>query len=53
MSALEYTQGHDVYLERRKCHASRAKSYATFIEKNRYRAIFFKKICVCIGRIYA
>ena len=44
MSAIEYTLGHDVYLERRKFYVSRAKSYATFIIKIQYRG----KMYVCI-----
>ena len=44
MSAIEYTQGHDVYLERRKFCVSRAKSCAAFIVKIQYRG----KMYVCI-----
>ena len=43
MSALEYTQSHDVYLELRKYRASQAKSYATLIGKIQYRESFFYK----------
>ena len=44
MSALEYTQGHDVCLKHKKSIASCIKTYATFIGKIQYRASFFKKI---------
>ena len=44
MSAIEYTQGHDVYLERRKFCVSRAKSCAAFIIKIQYRG----KMYVCM-----
>ena len=43
MSALGYTQGHDVCCERRKCCVIHAKSYATFLGKVQYLASSFLK----------
>ena len=43
MSALGYTQGHDVCCERRKCCVIHAKNYATFLGEVQYLANSFLK----------